>query len=241
MRSTSTSIQRPSRTGSRHVDSKTQPSRRSHASSTAPSRSTRSALSRTTRSRRCSASSSIRYPPPTVTASGRSPSTGSSPPRASGSGQPALAVRGGLSRSETGVRLLRLVRLLVHAGVVPARRLVDGVATPVLAVLVLPGANGDDDARAVAGADDHMLHPGRTVDEVPLPQRPLLPLGDQQGRAVHDEEVLLIGLPVIHGHRVPRAEDEQIDADLLELRLPLEQAEQAAHAAVVPSRLAGVD
>ena len=48
-----------------------------------------------------------------------------------------------------------------------------------------------------------MLRPRRTVDEVPLPERPLLLLDDQQRLAGEDEEVLLVGLPVVAAERLP--------------------------------------
>jgi len=46
---------------------------------------------------------------------------------------------------------------------------------------------------------------------------PFLAFDDQDRFAGDDEEVLLIGLPVLHGHRISRLEHERIDAELLEL------------------------
>jgi hypothetical protein len=42
----------------------------------------------------------------------------------------------------------------------------------------------------------------------------LLVLHDQEHLAGEDEETLLVGLPVVHRHRLARAEDEEVDADL---------------------------
>ena len=121
------------------------------------------------------------------------------------------------------------------------RCLVDRVAAPALAVLVLPRTDGDHDARPVPGTHDHVVHPDRAVDEVPLPQRPFLSLRDQQRLPVHDEEVLLIGLPVIHRHRITRAEHEEIDADLRPVLARLEVADGTALAPVVPGRVASIE
>ena len=60
--------------------------------------------------------------------------------------------------------------------------------------------------------------PRRAVHEVPLPQRPLLALDDQQRLAREHEEVLLVGLPVVHPHRLARARARRGDAELREVR-----------------------
>jgi hypothetical protein len=52
------------------------------------------------------------------------------------------------------------------------------------------------------------------MDEVPLPERLLLPLDDQDRLACDDEEVLLAGLPVVHRHRLARPENRDVDARL---------------------------
>ena len=106
---------------------------------------------------------------------------------------------------------------------------------------MLPRADGHDDAGAVPGADDRVLRIRRTVDEVPLPQRPLLALDDQHRLAGHDEEVLLVGLPVIHRHRLARPEHADVDPELREVQLALEVAERRAPLRVVPARVAGVE
>ena len=142
---------------------------------------------------------------------------------------------------EAGVRLFGIRRLLLDAGVVAKHRLVDGVPAPAFSLLVLAGSNGNHDAWPIPGAHDDVVHPDGAVDEVPLPQRPFLSLRDQQRLALHDEEVLLVGLPVIHRHRITRAEDEQIDADLRPILPRLEVAEDTAFPSVVPRRVAGVE
>ena len=123
----------------------------------------------------------------------------------------------------------------------PGGDLVDRVAAPVRLAVVLPRADGDDDAGAVPGADDRVLRVRRTVDEVPLPQRPLLALDDQHRLAGDDEEVLLVGLPVIHRHRLARPEHADVDPELREVQLALEVAERRAPLGVVPARVAGVE
>jgi tRNA pseudouridine-54 N-methylase len=53
--------------------------------------------------------------------------------------------------------------------------------------------NGKNNAAAVSGTDDYMLRLGRTVHEVPLPQRPFFAFDDEQGFAGEDKKVLLVG------------------------------------------------
>ena len=82
--------------------------------------------------------------------------------------------------------------------------------------------DGEDDARSVARSDDDVVRPSRTVHEVPLPQRPFLTLEDCERFAGEHQEVLLIGLPVVHRHRLTRAEDGKADSDLREVALTRE-------------------
>jgi lipoyl synthase len=124
---------------------------------------------------------------------------------------------------------------------VTERGLVDGVAAPALAALVLPRTHREHDTRPVTRTDDDVVHADRAVDEVPLSQGPLLPLGDQQGLAVEHEEVLLIRLPVVHRHRVARPEHEEVGAELLPILSGLEVAEGAALAPVVPRGITRVE
>ena len=48
----------------------------------------------------------------------------------------------------------------------------------------------------------------------PAPQRPLLALDDEHGLAREHEEVLLILLPVVAGHRLAGLEHAEVDAEL---------------------------
>src|SRR5512133_263048 len=179
---------------------------------------------------------------PTTSSPSSSVSPVTKPARScSTSGKPAVAIASGLALRKARIGDVRIGRRLLRARVVPLRGLVEGIAAPALAVLMLPGADRDDDARAVAGTDDHVVHPGRAVDEIPLPQRVLLALGDEQRLTLDDEEVLLVGLPVVHRHRVAGVEHEDVDADLLELRFPVEAHDAASRAAVVPDDVAGID
>ncbi len=73
-------------------------------------------------------------------------------------------------------------------------------------------------------------------------ERPLLALDEQERLAGEDEEVLLVGLPVVHRHRLAGPEHEEVDPELRELvRVALEVAERPARAAVAPLRLTRVD
>ena len=90
-----------------------------------------------------------------------------------------------------------------------------------------------------------MLGLGRAVDEVPLLQRPLLSLDDEERLPREDEERLRLGLPVVRRVRLARLEYGQIDAQHREERVgfPLGLAGEA-HAlpagAGVPPRVARV-
>src|SRR5262249_27815749 len=135
--------------------------------------------------------------------------------------QPALAIAGLGRAREARVRLARIGRLLLDARAEALRRLVRRIDEPLGA-----GARPDreDDRRPITGTDDHVRGAGRAVDEVPRAERPLLALDHERALAGQDEEVLLLVLAVVHGHRHPGLEDVQVDAELLELRLVLEGA-----------------
>ena len=83
------------------------------------------------------------------------------------------------------------------------------------------------------------------MHEVPRAQLSLLALDDQNGFTRDHEEVLLIGLPVVHGHRLARLEHERIDAELVELPPALEvvgdDANGAAAVGVTPLGVAHVE
>ena len=101
-------------------------------------------------------------------------------------------------------------------------------------------SDGQDGAGSVPGSHDHVLRPGRAVHEVPASERALLALDDQQRLAGEHEEVLLVGLPVVHRHRLARPEHEEVDADLPEVRLALERQALPPSLAVTPACLAGI-
>src|SRR3954451_20571039 len=122
------------------------------------------------------------------------------------------AVRPGNASAPTAGRWrsdLAVLRLDVGACVVAPRRLVDAVVAPWAVLLELSRRRREDDARAVAGSDEHVPRLRRAMDEVPLSQRALLPLDDREPLAVQHEEVLLLGFPVVH--RVCLAGREHLD------------------------------
>src|SRR6478736_5973006 len=90
-----------------------------------------------------------------------------------------------------------------------------------------------------------MVRTRRTVHEVPLPKRPLLALDDEERFARQHEETLLVGLPVVHSHRLTRPEKREIDPELLELRVavarPLDVAQHSTTFALPPLRLPCVE
>ena len=81
-----------------------------------------------------------------------------------------------------------------------------------------------DDGPASPGTHDHVVRAARTVDEVPGPQRPFLPLDEQQALARENEEILLHVLPVVQAVRLAGLEHPDVDPELLEVAgLPLER------------------
>jgi hypothetical protein len=138
------------------------------------------------------------------------------------------------------IGFLGVRRLLLDARAVAQRDLVDGVAAPPGTVLMLACPDRDDDAAVLPSPDDRVLRVRRAVDEVPLAQRPFLAFDDEQCVAVHDQEVLLIGLPVVHRHRLVRREPRDVDADLRPVLPALEVAEPSASGDVPPARVARI-
>ena len=67
-----------------------------------------------------------------------------------------------------------------------------------------PRADGEDRARALAGADENVLRPRRAVHEVPGSEPPLLSFDEQQALARKHEEVLLFVLAVVHAGGLAR-------------------------------------
>src|SRR5262249_52934316 len=127
-------------------------------------------------------------------------------------------VRGPLParRLPVRVRLLWVGHLLVDARVVARGELRDRVAD---APVARPRAHHQDDARSVAGAEEAVLRPGGTVEEVAAPEGSRLALDEQRALAGEYEESFLLRLRVVEAVGLPRLEDVQSDAELLELGL----------------------
>src|SRR5262245_34105412 len=105
-------------------------------------------------------------------------------------GQPALPICGRLALSvpppDGRVCLVGHLGPVLGRCLVPEPGLVDGVAAPVGPILVLTRADRDDDAAALAGADDGVRRVGWAVHEVPRAQRTLLAFDDEKRFAVDD-------------------------------------------------------
>src|SRR5207248_9316397 len=127
------------------------------------------------------------------------------------------------------------VRLLRHACPVALRESGLGIDHGLRG----PRAGPENRTRPVSRADEHVLGPRRTVDEVPGPQVPLLALDQQQAFAREDEEVLLHVLAVVHARRLTRVDDADVDAELSETVIALE-GRVLAVVALVPLRVARV-
>lgn len=111
------------------------------------------------------------------------------------------------------------------------RDLVDGEAERPGPSVVGASTHRDHEAGTASRPDDHVLRVRRAVHEVPRAQVPLLAFDEQNSFARNDEEILLIGLPVVHGHRLARSERECIDAELFGLPLAFEVVERYADGA----------
>src|SRR3954471_4766536 len=111
--------------------------------------------------------------------------------------EPAVAIWRRLRLGKPGVRELRVACLLFDPGPVAKGDLIHGVRAPVGASHVLARADRQDRARGVSGSGDHEPRLGGAMQEVPLPQGPLLALNDQERLAGENEEALLIGFPVV--------------------------------------------
>src|SRR5438445_12394 len=121
-------------------------------------------------------------------------------------GKPAIAVARRLILRKPRVCLCRIGRLHFDARAVPECRVVHRIAAPAHASLMLTRTYCENNTGYVSGADDDVLCLGRTMDEVPLPQRPLLALDDEKRLPGEHEEVLLVGFPVVHPDRHTRRE-----------------------------------
>jgi hypothetical protein len=139
------------------------------------------------------------------------------------------------------VCLVNVIRLLLHARAMAERSLVHGVAAPARAPWVRTRADGEDDAASSAGPEDGVLRLGGAVHEIPLPQWPLLALDDQQRLAGEDEEVFLIGLPVVHAHRLARREHIETDSNLREGGFAFEAQTLSSPPLVAPRAVTGVE
>ena len=138
---------------------------------------------------------------------------------------------------DPGVRLLRAGGLLGYSGGVFLRHRVGRIED---AALSGTGADGEHEARPVACPDDRVRDTGGTVEEIPLLERPLLALDDQEALALEHEEVLLRRLAVVHGHRLTRLHEIEVDPELgkaLAVGLPVAELPEPA---VDPFRVARV-
>ena len=136
--------------------------------------------------------------------------------------QPVVATARRLRLRDAGVGDACVARLLVDTGAVATRDLVHRVGAAVAVLIdVLAGADRQDGAGALAGSEDDVPGLRGAVHEVPLPQRSLLALDDEERLTGEHEEVLLVGLPMVHPDRLTRPKDEQVDPDLPEIGLAL--------------------
>src|SRR5205814_1598793 len=101
-------------------------------------------------------------------------------------------------------------------------------------------ADRKHERRPASRADDHVRDVPGAVEEVPLLERALFALDDQEALAAQDEKVLLVGLAVVHAHRLPRLQRVQVEAELVEFYVVLEVAE-SPELVLPPARVARVE
>jgi hypothetical protein len=107
--------------------------------------------------------------------------------------------------------------------------------------VILPRAHGQDDTRAVPGADDHVLRFWGALHEVALPQRPFLTLDDQERLAGEHEKGFCLRFPVVHRIRLARLQDGQVGPEHREVRVGVVrtgESQALPSRAVVPARIA---
>src|SRR5215213_2508863 len=150
----------------------------------------------------------------------------------------AVAVRSETAVFEARVRLARRARLGVNARAVLPRDVVDRIDER---AALSARTDRDVDAGPISRGDDDVLRLRGAVDEVPRLETAFLALGDENRLAGDDEEVLLGVLRVVHGARLARLEDVDVDPELVEARvLAFEEAGGAELGGVVPVRVTGV-
>ena len=104
------------------------------------------------------------------------------------------------------------------------------------------GADHEDHARTVAGADRDVVGPGRAVQVVPLAHAALLALDDGDALAAEHEEALLGGLGVVAAVGLAGHEHVRPDAELRERGVArAEVAPDAEVAIALPARLGEVE
>ena len=132
-----------------------------------------------------------------------------------------------------GVGRVRVGGLRRDRGAVPRR----GLAHRITQRLDLgPRPEHEDRARPLTGADQHVRGAGGAVEVVPLLERPLLVLDDQQALAREHEEALLRVLGVIERVRVTGPEDADPDADVRERMVARLERIRRASLLLVPHR-----
>ena len=145
----------------------------------------------------------------------------------------------GLVLAETSVGLFRIGRLRFDPGAVCQRQLVDGITDD---ASLSPCAHAEDEARAVARADEDVLRPRGTVDEVPGAQPSLFAFDQEQALTSENEEVLLGILSVVKRARLAGTQDAHAEANLVEACvLGLEHGIEAATVSLEPRHVARVD
>src|SRR3954465_10757254 len=142
--------------------------------------------------------------------------------------------------AQAGVRLVGLGRLARDARAVARRELGDRIPKD---LRIVPRADRQHRGRRFSGGHEHVLGPGRRVEEVPRTQPPLLAVDDQDALAGEHEEPFLRVLFVVVTQHLAGLQDAHADAELrhrLGARV-LEQGDVALRRVLGPRRVAHVD
>jgi hypothetical protein len=135
------------------------------------------------------------------------------------------------------IRLTRVIGLLAHGRTELRRELRHRVAHPAVRQTV---AGADEDGGLGPGADQDVLGPRRAVDEVPLPQRPLLAFDQRRCLSGQQEEHLVQLVAVVERHVLAGREDVDAEAERGPAVVALERGEAPRPRRVEPPRVAGV-
>jgi hypothetical protein len=155
--------------------------------------------------------------------------------------QPGRVKRHRRASRHPGVGVVWFGRLVLDSGAMPNGGRIDGIRAPADARRSIPSLNSQNNAGTRPRAQHDVTCSWWAMNEVPRPQRVLFPFDDQEAFARENQEILLVGLPVILRHRLPRIKHAEVDSDLLEPDLTFKLAHRRTARRMMPTSLARVE